>query len=128
MLLSFFFHFKFSGGAKCHHYDNVGLPSHSWTSFTRKHETFLFFTGTENEGKNVVGLSRLYVFAAAPFESSPFPLAAERTRRKDPLDGFNKYIYGWNITSSDYWAVSSSNLYSFVLWWWFCSVLRTVFR
>ncbi|KHN07052.1 hypothetical protein glysoja_023235 [Glycine soja] len=59
---------------------------------------------TENEGKNVVGLSRLYVFAAAPFESSPFPLAAERTRRKDPLDGFNKYIYGWNITSSDYWA------------------------
>ncbi|KAG5018603.1 hypothetical protein AAZX31_06G062900 [Glycine max] len=61
-------------------------------------------SGTENEGKNVVGLSRLYVFAAAPFESSPFPLAAERTRRKDPLEGFNKYIYGWNITSSDYWA------------------------
>ncbi|KAG5030935.1 hypothetical protein JHK85_014917 [Glycine max] len=65
---------------------------------------------TENEGKNVVGLSRLYVFAAAPFESSPFPLAAERTRRKDPLDGFNKYIYGWNITSSDYWACAKDRV------------------
>ncbi|WVZ19552.1 hypothetical protein V8G54_006874 [Vigna mungo] len=68
-----------------HHYDNAG----QWP---------------ENEGKDVVGFSRLYVYDAAPFENSPVPLAAERTRRKDPLNSFNKYIYGWNITDNHYWA------------------------
>jgi len=81
-----------------------------------KHMTILFFTGPENEGKDVVGFSRLYVYdAAPPFENSPVPLAAERTRRKDPLNSFNKYIYGWNISDNHYWAVSTSNRYSFVL-------------
>ncbi|XP_014498814.1 uncharacterized protein LOC106759933 isoform X1 [Vigna radiata var. radiata] len=61
-------------------------------------------SGLENEGKDVVGFSRLYVYDAAPFENSPVPLAAERTRRKDPLNSFNKYIYGWNITDNHYWA------------------------
>ncbi|CAJ1973686.1 unnamed protein product [Sphenostylis stenocarpa] len=61
-------------------------------------------SGPENEGKDVVGFSRLYVYDAAPFENSPIPLAAERTRRKDPLNSFNKYIYGWNIGDNHYWA------------------------
>ncbi|AES73591.2 hypothetical protein MtrunA17_Chr3g0137351 [Medicago truncatula] len=57
----------------------------------------------ENEGNGVV-FSRFDVFAAAPYENSPLPLAAERTRRKDPLDGFNKYTSGWNISDHHYWA------------------------
>jgi len=80
---------------------------------------FLFvfiFPGKENEGNGVV-FSRFDVFAAAPYENSPLPLAAERTRRKDPLDGFNKYISGWNISDRHYWAVTSFNPYSLI-----CSV------
>lgn len=75
----------------------------------------LFFTGPENDVKDV-SFSRLLVYdAAAPFENSPLPLAAERTRRKDPLNGLNKYLYGWNISDNHYWAVSSLNRYSFEL-------------
>ncbi|KAL3500915.1 hypothetical protein ACH5RR_040008 [Cinchona calisaya] len=47
----------------------------------------------------------------APFNSSSsssslvvVPLAADRTHRKDPLDGFNKYTGGWNISNQHYWA------------------------
>ncbi|KAK7410239.1 hypothetical protein VNO78_00868 [Psophocarpus tetragonolobus] len=65
--------------------------------------TCCLLSGPEIEAKDV-GLSRLYVYAAAPFQSSPLPLAAERTRRKDPLHAFNNYIYGWNITDTHYWA------------------------
>ncbi|KAL5213230.1 hypothetical protein ABZP36_024077 [Zizania latifolia] len=31
-------------------------------------------------------------------------LAGERTRRKDPLDGFKLYAGGWNISDEHYWA------------------------
>ncbi|KAK7351367.1 hypothetical protein VNO77_10762 [Canavalia gladiata] len=60
-------------------------------------------SGLENEGK-VVSFFRLDEIAAEPFENSPFPLAAERTRRKDPLNGFDKYTNGWNISDRHYWA------------------------
>lgn len=33
-------------------------------------------------------------------------LAAKRTLRKDPLDNFDKYRGGWNISNRHYWAVS----------------------
>lgn len=79
--------------------EDVSLESKAWT--------FCFFAGPEIEGKGVVGVSRLYVYDAAPYENSPLPLAAERTRRKDPLNSFNKYIYGWNISDNHYWAVST---------------------
>ncbi|XP_047158177.1 uncharacterized protein LOC124828835 [Vigna umbellata] len=69
-------------------------------SFLLSHQA----SGPENEGKDVVGFSGLHVYDAAPFENSPVPLAAERTRRKDPLNSFNKYLYGWNITDNHYWA------------------------
>lgn len=42
----------------------------------------------------------------APLNSSYLILAAKRTHRKDPLDGFNKYSGGWNIRNEHYWAVS----------------------
>ncbi|XP_057959879.1 uncharacterized protein LOC131152180 [Malania oleifera] len=39
-----------------------------------------------------------------PVESSYFVLAAERTYRRDPLNGFKKYTGGWNISERHYWA------------------------
>uniref|UniRef100_A0A0A0L0J1 Uncharacterized protein n=1 Tax=Cucumis sativus TaxID=3659 RepID=A0A0A0L0J1_CUCSA len=39
-----------------------------------------------------------------PVEYSLFVLAAERTRRKDPLNGFQAYTSGWNISERHYWA------------------------
>lgn len=35
-------------------------------------------------------------------------LAANRTHRIDPIDGFNYYTGGWNITNPHYLYVSSS--------------------
>lgn len=42
--------------------------------------------------------------------NSSLILAAKRTKRKDPLDGFKKYTGGWNISNKHYWAVSSQIL------------------
>lgn len=42
----------------------------------------------------------------APLNSPSLVLAATRTYRKDPFDGFNKYTGGWNISNQHYWAVS----------------------
>jgi len=39
-------------------------------------------------------------------------LAKHRTTRKDPLDHFNRYNGGWNISDEHYLAVNS--LYSFI--------------
>ncbi|XP_052210633.1 uncharacterized protein LOC127813623 [Diospyros lotus] len=36
--------------------------------------------------------------------SSYIVLAAKRTHRKDPLDGFKRYTGGWNISERHYWA------------------------
>ncbi|PIA45612.1 hypothetical protein AQUCO_01600079v1 [Aquilegia coerulea] len=36
--------------------------------------------------------------------SSSLILAAERTRRRDPLNNFNRYTGGWNISERHYWA------------------------
>lgn len=40
-------------------------------------------------------------------------LAAERTQRPDPLNHFNIYVDGWNVTNSHYIAVSLSFLIDF---------------
>ncbi|XVE98448.1 hypothetical protein REPUB_Repub03eG0107500 [Reevesia pubescens] len=37
-------------------------------------------------------------------DNSSFILAEKRTHRKDPLDHFNKYTGGWNISNEHYWA------------------------
>lgn len=39
--------------------------------------------------------------------NSSLVLAQDRTRRKDPLDNFNRYTGGWNISDQHYIAVSS---------------------
>ena len=33
-------------------------------------------------------------------------LAAKNTYRRDPINHFNRYTGGWNITNRHYWAVS----------------------
>lgn len=40
-------------------------------------------------------------------EVASVALAAQRTYRKDPLNGFEKYTGGWNISNQHYWAVRS---------------------
>lgn len=42
----------------------------------------------------------------SPLNSSYLVLAAKRTYRRDPLNGFKKYTGGYNITERHYWAVS----------------------
>lgn len=37
-------------------------------------------------------------------DNSSFILAADRTHRKDPLNGFKRYTGGWNISEQHYWA------------------------
>ena len=49
--------------------------------------------------------------AEASGDNSSLILAAKRTHRKDPNDGFNYYTGGWNISNSHYWAVSFSKLF-----------------
>lgn len=50
--------------------------------------------------RSVVGV---YVKA---MKNSTLVLAAERTHRKDPLDNFNYYKGGWNISEKHYFSVS----------------------
>lgn len=40
-------------------------------------------------------------------DTSSVALASQRTFRKDPLNGYEKYTGGWNISNHHYWAVRS---------------------
>lgn len=67
-----------------------------------------------NSTNPFVNSTNPFVDSPNPFQNSPFPfenspnvLAAERTRRKDPLNGFKMYTNGWDIRDHHYWAVSS---------------------
>uniref|UniRef100_A0A452XCA2 Uncharacterized protein n=1 Tax=Aegilops tauschii subsp. strangulata TaxID=200361 RepID=A0A452XCA2_AEGTS len=48
------------------------------------------------------------LLASSLCAGSAAPLAAQRTRRKDPLDGLRPYAGGWNISDRHYIAVSAS--------------------
>ena len=66
-------------------------------------------------GNNELVSSRRLVAEVLPphgplVENSSFVLAAERTSRRDPLNGYKLYTGGWNISETHYWAVSSSSL------------------
>lgn len=71
-------------------------------------------TGSEAEAENVAVFAPDYnegpSFAPVvgnDSESSSLVLAAKRTYRQDPLNGFKRYSGGWNIKDRHYWAVSS---------------------
>ncbi|XP_008809757.2 uncharacterized protein LOC103721362 isoform X1 [Phoenix dactylifera] len=42
--------------------------------------------------------------SSVELSNSSFILAAERTDRKDPLNGYKHYTGGWNISNNHYWA------------------------
>lgn len=42
--------------------------------------------------------------SSVELSNSSFILAAERTDRKDPLNGYKQYTGGWNISNNHYWA------------------------
>ena len=46
------------------------------------------------------------VVEATNCQTVPLILAAKRTHRIDPLDGFNYYEGGWNISDEHYLSVS----------------------
>ncbi|XP_059640610.1 uncharacterized protein LOC132282823 [Cornus florida] len=62
--------------------------------------------GKVDEGKfdGVVSWGPKRFLAEEPVGNSSIALAAKRTYRKDPLDGFKRYTGGWNISNHHYWA------------------------
>ncbi|KAH0989514.1 hypothetical protein GBA52_000997 [Prunus armeniaca] len=61
-----------------------------------------------------------------PVESSSIVLAAQRTQRKDPLNGFKRYTGGWNISDHHYWAsvgFTAAPLFAVAAIWIGCVVL-----
>lgn len=76
--------------------------------------------GSNSEGEKVFGglvnwrrsVAETPPVGDVPVENSSFVLAEQRTHRRDPLDGYKKYIGGWNISNEHYWAVSSPNIFS----------------
>lgn len=73
---------------------------------------FSYYDKTINLSKaDGFGLLARRSIAEAPTDinvttNSSFILAADRTYRRDPLNGFRKYPGGWNITEVHYFAVS----------------------
>lgn len=71
------------------------------------------FTG-ESEKHALILLRRLIAEEVPPSTTDlskgngSFILAAERTRRRDPLDEFEEYAGGWNISNEHYWTVRNS--------------------
>ncbi|KAL6591437.1 hypothetical protein ACP70R_049940 [Stipagrostis hirtigluma subsp. patula] len=76
-------------------------------------------------GSDGHGLVARRSIAEAPVDTnittnSSFVLAADRTYRKDPLNGFRKYPGGWNISEVHYWAsvgYTAAPLFSIALVW-----------
>lgn len=62
----------------------------------------------EERNEDNMVFSRLFAegpnIAEPPVQSPSLILAAERTYRKDPLNGFKRYNGGWNIDDRHYWA------------------------
>lgn len=72
------------------------------------------FGGRENGG--LVPWKTRRSLAEGSGDNSSLILAAKRTHRKDPSDGFSYYTGGWNISNGHYWAsVSYTAVPFFVL-------------
>ncbi|GMN45482.1 hypothetical protein TIFTF001_014673 [Ficus carica] len=71
------------------------LPSSGWELSEKQHDLG-YLWGTKMSSVEGPDLQ--------PVQFYSLVLAAERTRRKDPLDGFKTYTRGWNISERHYWA------------------------
>lgn len=72
----------------------------------------LYIDGTDENDCKVVSwgtITKRHVLEATNAELVQSPsliLAPKRTHRRDPLDGFNYYRGGWNISEEHYFFVS----------------------
>lgn len=124
--LLFFLSFSHGHGASHFLASQTPLPSGAYLTFSflsvvllalRSYFpllTYLHGTVSEAETENVAVFAPDYNDgpSVAPVvdnnsESSSLVLAAKRTYRQDPLNGFRRYSGGWNIKDRHYWAVSS---------------------
>ncbi|XP_049410215.1 uncharacterized protein LOC125873346 [Solanum stenotomum] len=88
----FFSNFTHGDGGEDSHFQSPPLSD----EFRKgRNEDNVVFSRLFAEGPNIV---------EAPVQSSSLILAAERTYRKDPLNGFKRYNGGWNIDDRHYWA------------------------
>lgn len=81
------------------------------------------FEGEENLGpwKNEVSEASEAPGPVSDAHQSTLVLAANRTNRPDILNGFRRYLGGWDIVNRHYWAVCSD---SFLHLWWFFHCVR----
>ncbi|KAF3663119.1 putative trafficking protein particle complex subunit 9-like [Capsicum annuum] len=93
LLAIFIFFSSFTHGGSQSHFQSPPLPDEYREE---KNEDNVVFSRLFAEGPNVV--------VEPPVQSSSLLLAAKRTYRKDPLNGFNRYTGGWNIDDRHYWA------------------------
>ncbi|XP_073001852.1 uncharacterized protein [Typha latifolia] len=86
-----------------------------------------FISGGDENGlvaslrRSIVGISEA---------NTSFILAADRTQRKDPLNGFRYYTGGWNIRNQHYWAsvgFSAAPVFSIAAIWFLCFGLTLFF-
>ncbi|KAF4392126.1 hypothetical protein F8388_004455 [Cannabis sativa] len=81
------------------------------TTFGASHvsDSFRVSSGFLVEERDLSGLippweTTRRILADGAVDNSSLLLAEDRTRRKDPLNGLNRYNGGWNISNSHYWA------------------------
>lgn len=66
-----------------------------------------FSDGGEGEYQKVLPWKTRRSMAEDATSNTSLILAQRRTTRKDPIDNFNRYTGGWNISNRHYIAVSS---------------------
>ena len=54
------------------------------------------------------GGGRMLLQSMVPISNGSLVLAADRTYRRDPLNGFRHYRGGWDIKNQSYWSVSTN--------------------
>nr|CAD1839492.1 unnamed protein product [Ananas comosus var. bracteatus] len=77
--------------------------------FCISHGLFELRSKPKSEKHELILLRRLIAEEVPPSTdlsegNGSFVLAAERTRRRDPLDEFKEYTGGWNISNEHYWT------------------------
>ncbi|KAH6790787.1 transmembrane protein [Perilla frutescens var. frutescens] len=100
----------------------VIMSTASFVSFSLAHETemememTMAFQPSPPADEMWIAPNSDHSWDLEPTESDDLVLAPRRTYRKDPLDHFQIYTGGWNITSRHYWAsVAYTGLPIFVI-------------